>query len=139
MSIKVAQAENLEEFWDLLKEGKETISSFPQQRSKDVHILENNNMKFEVGSYLEDIASFDPYFFNITPREAELMSPIQRLTLEKCLEALDDAGISKKTLNDSKTGIYLGHIGDLEGYKYKNWVNKFYNNDPMAIPGNLNS
>ncbi len=139
MSVKVAQAENLDEFWELLKEGRETISSFPQERRKDVCILENNNLKFEVGSYLEDIASFDPYYFNITPREAELMSPIQRITLEKCLEAIDDAGISKRKLNNSKTGVYIGHIGDLEGYKYKNWVNKFYNNDPMAIPGNLNS
>ncbi|SBO17133.1 beta-ketoacyl synthase N-terminal-like domain-containing protein [Carnobacterium divergens] len=140
MSVKVPQADNLNEFWDILVEGRETVSTFPRERKKDVCSLEKDRtLAFEIGSYLEDIAAFDSSYFNISPKEAELMSPIHRLTLEKCAEALDDAGLSRNRLKGTKAGIFIGHIGDLEGYKYREWLEQNYGTDPMALPGNLNS
>jgi acyl transferase domain-containing protein len=34
------------------------------------------------GSFIDDLAGFDAEFFGVSPREAELMDPQQRLALE---------------------------------------------------------
>ena len=45
------------------------------------------------GTFLDDIAGFDAEFFGVSPREAELMDPQQRLALEVSWEALEHAGV----------------------------------------------
>src|SRR5699024_294505 len=52
--------------------------------------METQNLQ---GGYLEDISSFDPEFFGLSPLEATNMDPQQRIILELAWEALEDAGV----------------------------------------------
>ncbi|WP_159424552.1 SDR family NAD(P)-dependent oxidoreductase, partial [Arachnia propionica] len=57
---------------------------------------------------LDGIDEFDARFFNISPREAELMDPRQRLLLQEMWHALEDAGLSSADLTDKRIGVYVG-------------------------------
>ncbi|MEU7475022.1 type I polyketide synthase [Lentzea sp. NPDC042327] len=59
-------------------------------------------------AYLEDAASFDAEFFGVTPREAVLMDPQQRLVLEVVWEALEHAGIPPLSLAGSNSAVLIG-------------------------------
>jgi acyl transferase domain-containing protein len=57
---------------------------------------------------LDEIECFDPFFFHLSPAEAETMDPQQRLFLEEGYKAFEDAGYSPGLLSNRKCGIYLG-------------------------------
>ncbi|HEY2138107.1 MAG TPA: beta-ketoacyl synthase N-terminal-like domain-containing protein, partial [Xanthobacteraceae bacterium] len=56
----------------------------------------------------DDVDLFDPHFFNITPREAELMDPQQRLFLQCAWHAIEDAGIDPVRLAGAQCGVFVG-------------------------------
>ena len=60
------------------------------------------------GAYLDEIDQFDAAFFRISPVEAHLLDPQQRLILETSWRALEDAGLDPDRLKDSRTGVYAG-------------------------------
>lgn len=110
MSSRYPGAHNLEEYWELLKAGKNAISSLPKERwellknSKEFY-LRNLADKIK-GGFLKNIAEFDAYFFGISPREAIRMDPQQRLLLEVTYEAIEDSGLTLEKLAGSNTGVF---------------------------------
>ncbi|CAM3403102.1 acyltransferase domain-containing protein [Mycobacterium frederiksbergense] len=64
------------------------------------------------GSFLSDLPGFDAEFFGVSPREAELMDPQQRLALEVSWEALEDAGVPPRSLAGSDTAVLMGVNSD---------------------------
>ena len=64
------------------------------------------------GYFLDNLEDFDAAFFGISPKEAELMDPHQRLGLELAWEALENAGIDPKRLTGSDTAVYMGVDSD---------------------------
>lgn len=64
------------------------------------------------GYFLDSIADFDAPFFGVSPKEAVLMDPQQRLTLEVTWEALEDAGIPPQSLAGSNTAVFTGVNSD---------------------------
>ena len=61
------------------------------------------------GSFLErDPFLFDNSFFNISPAEAEMMDPQQRMLLRQSWHALEDAGIPPSDLQGTDTGVFIG-------------------------------
>src|SRR5690606_35192172 len=90
MAFRFPGASNREQFWRLLAEGGDAIRPFPEARARDAREYlslmgrEEGASRFVEGGYLDDIAGFDCPFFKISPREAALMDPNQRLFLECC-------------------------------------------------------
>lgn len=80
-----------------------------QRDSRNAKILDNIIRK---GYFLDNLEDFDAAFFGISPKEAELMDPHQRLGLELTWEALENAGINPKKLTGSDTAVYMGVDSD---------------------------
>ncbi|MFJ6208620.1 SDR family NAD(P)-dependent oxidoreductase [Lysinibacillus sp. NPDC092081] len=112
MSGQFPKSKTLDEFWDNQVQGKDCISEIPAMRWSEEFY--NANPKAPGKTYskwmgvLEDIDKFDPLFFNISPAEAELMDPQQRLFLENCWSSIEDAGLSPSSLSGSRCGVFVG-------------------------------
>jgi amino acid adenylation domain-containing protein len=109
MAGRFPGANTIEEFWTLLKEGRETISFFTKEEL-DVSLsddLKNNPDYVKARGIIDQAEAFDAGFFGIQPRLAELMDPQQRIFLEVACEALESGGyLSSK---------YKGTIGVFAG------------------------
>ena len=70
------------------------------------------NSACRFGAFVPDIDLFDNGFFRISPVEAELLDPQQRMMLEVSWQALEDAGIDPDRLKGSRTGVYAGISND---------------------------
>ena len=57
---------------------------------------------------VDDIDLFDAEFFRISPVEAQLLDPQQRMTLETCWQALENAGIDPERLRNTRSGAFIG-------------------------------
>ncbi len=106
-------ADSLDEFWENLKSGKDCITEIPKDRweygkyySKDRNVPGKVHSKW--GGFINDVDKFDPMFFNISPREAELLDPQERLFLETVWHAVEDSGYTRAGLSKDKVGVFVG-------------------------------
>ncbi|MBT2427498.1 SDR family NAD(P)-dependent oxidoreductase, partial [Streptomyces sp. ISL-112] len=100
-----------EELWQMLEEGRDGITRFPDDRGWDIEALGAGASDTLEGGFLTGVADFDAHFFGISPREALAMDPQQRLLLEATWEALERAGIDPTALRGSTTGVFVGTNG----------------------------
>src|SRR5436305_2599580 len=113
MSGKYAEASKLGEYWENLVQAKDCVHEMPRTRFNVSDYYDQNPATLgktyckELGA-LEGIEHFDPLFFHLSPAEAEVMDPQQRLFLEEGYKAFEDAGYSPLLLSNSKCGVYLG-------------------------------
>lgn len=122
ISLEFPKADNIEMWWDVLKEGVDCVRSFPINRKQDLNkYIGNKKNKFYSGAYLNEIDSFDYSFFSISPKEASLMDPCQRIFLQKAWEVIEDAGYKCEDIYGSRTGVYVGYSSDF-GESYKTMV-----------------
>lgn len=97
MACRFPEANNCEEYWQLLAEGKSAISLMLQRPSIN-----------SMGGYIRDYDQFDAPFFDISVREAINIDPQQRLLLQVAYEALENANIPIDNLSGSATGVFVG-------------------------------
>lgn len=108
MTGRFPGAKNVTQFWENLKNGVESITHFSSdalERSGLENKLKNNPQYVGADGIIDDMDMFDANFFNIPPREAELMDPQHRLFLECCWEAMELAGYNSEP-GGQKVGIY---------------------------------
>jgi acyl carrier protein len=112
MAGRFPGARNIDEFWENLKNGVESISFFSDDELKEVGIEEdllNNSAFVKAKGVLADLEFFDASFFNFAPREAEVMDPQLRVFHECVWEALEHAGYNPYNDN-GLIGLYAGNI-----------------------------
>ncbi len=95
MACRFPDARNVNEFWQNLKNGVESIRPFTEDELKasgaDEKTLRDPSF-VNAGTVLPDADAFDASFFGVNAREAEIMDPQHRVFLETAWEALEDAG-----------------------------------------------
>jgi acyl transferase domain-containing protein/SAM-dependent methyltransferase/acyl carrier protein len=119
LSGRYADADNLEQFWENLKSGKDCVSEIPAERwtidgfycADPEEAVARGKSYSKWGSFVNGFADFDPQFFNITPREAMNMDPQERLFLQAAWHALEDAGHTREMLAKQ----YAGRVGVFAG------------------------
>ena len=113
-------AKSVDQFWQNLYNKRESISCFTDSELAasgiDLGLLRDPNY-VKAGAVLPDIEMFDAPFFDISPREAEVMDPQHRLFLECAWEALEAAGYDPETYK-GWIGVYAG--GNLSTYFQSN-------------------
>ncbi|MBE7384647.1 MAG: acyltransferase domain-containing protein [Leptolyngbya sp. SIO1E4] len=104
------RAQNLEEFWQNLRDGVESVDFFSDQELEAAGIdpaLLNNPNYVKAGISLEDKELFDANFFGYSPKQAEIIDPQQRLFLECAWNALESAGYDPQTYQ-GRISVYGG-------------------------------
>ena len=113
MACRFPGAGDVASFWRLLEAGANAVSEGVPgsgvgrigQLFPDANV-ETESCRF--AGFIEDVDQFDAAFFRISPLEAQLLDPQQRLMLETSWHALEDAGIDPDSLQGSRTGVYGG-------------------------------
>ena len=104
-------ARDVEEFWQNLVAGRETISHFSEDELEPADPVDMESRRDQnyvrARGILDDIELFDAGFFKMSPREAEVTDPQHRVFLEAAWEALERAGYDPETY-DGSIGVYAG-------------------------------
>ena len=137
MAGRFPKAGNLRAFWENLVRGEDCISEFPAEQWRGEESWSGpdgaaHRAQCKWGGFLNDVDQFDPSFFRISPKEAALMDPQQRLVLETSWHALEDAGLKVSALNESLTGVFIGVCN----HDYRELVEKYSReHDPQSATG----
>ncbi|MGJ7489005.1 amino acid adenylation domain-containing protein [Variovorax sp. ZT4R33] len=109
MAGRFPGAADVEQFWDNLVAGRDTIRFF-DDATLDAGVsaaLRADPAYVRARGVLDDVDQFDAAFFGINPKEATLMDPQQRLFLEICWECMERAGYAPDQ-QQRPVGVYAG-------------------------------
>lgn len=144
MSGRIGSFNNLSDFWKALLDGKDDIHELSESRKQNcIDIMNSKGLnstqnEYAKAAFLDEIDKFDYEFFGLSPKEACLINPQQRLFLETVYNTLEDAGYAVETLEKSKTGVFVGIMSDA-GEEYKNFAYQFDELQGVSCVGNMNS
>ena len=113
------QSPNLDAFWKNLQEGKNCITEAPEDRFTGL----GKQFKYDkpiYGGFIAGIDRFDHVRFEISEKEAQRMSPEQRLFLETASNAIQDSGYNKEGIRayqkQQRIGVYVGTMYNQSPY-----------------------
>ena len=109
MAGRFPKARNIEEFWKRLCDGEDCISFFSAPDG-----ARNEPNQVNARGILQGADLFDAAFFDVKPKEAEVMDPQHRVFLECAWEALEDAGYD--------SGKFEGDIGVFAGMSMNTYL-----------------
>ena len=110
MAGRFPGARNLEQFWENLKNGVESVKFFTDDELRAAGVPEsliNHPNYVKAAVMLEDIELFDAAHFGYSPAEAEITDPQQRFFLECAWEALENAGCDPERYR-GRIGVFAG-------------------------------
>ncbi len=112
MAGRYPKARNVGELWENLAQGRDCIGDIPADRYEQR--LQHGSTERYRGGFIDDVDKFDSLFFNISPREAQILDPQERLFLEVAWEAIEDAGYYPESLarvdGSAKIGVFVGAL-----------------------------
>ena len=113
MSGAFPKSKNVNEYWENLIKGVDMTEDIPSYRwnwrDYDGEAMYGKyNIYCHRGGFIEDADAFDAKFFGISPVDAAVMDPQQRLVLEHAWAAMEDAGYRAEKLMGSNTSVFIG-------------------------------
>jgi acyl transferase domain-containing protein/pimeloyl-ACP methyl ester carboxylesterase len=107
-ACKVPGARNVQEFWSMIREGREGLTHFKADEL-DASLPESliSHRNYVASRGVIDGDRFDHEFFSMNRREAIFMDPQQRVLMETCWQALEDAGWAHRR-QTARIGVYAG-------------------------------
>ncbi|KAI9660552.1 MAG: Type I Iterative PKS [Bathelium mastoideum] len=117
MSGRFPESDTLDDFWRILETGTTTHQEIPASRfcvddfqglSRSTH----NALLARHGCFIKRPGDFDHRLFNISPREALQMDPVQRMLLMTTYEALEMAGYVDSERSHPRIATYFGQTTD---------------------------
>ncbi|MCS7482039.1 SDR family NAD(P)-dependent oxidoreductase [Umezawaea endophytica] len=149
VSVDVPGARDLDAFWRIISTGSSSVRPFPQDRRQklDQYIhylratsidpLNEPDIDYHNGSFLDEVDTFDYAAFGMNPRQATLTDPHHRMVMRAMFLAFEDAGYSADRLRGSRTGVFVGFAVN-PGSTYLDYICRI---DPtvgqQAITGNI--
>ncbi|UHG91353.1 polyketide synthase [Spirosoma oryzicola] len=109
MAGRFPGATTINEFWEILKQGRETTRFFTDDEL-DATIpdkLKNDPLYVKARGVIDNADQFDPQFFGLPPTVAQLMDPQQRIFLEIAWEALEQTGYLPQRYG-GRVGVFAG-------------------------------
>jgi acyl transferase domain-containing protein/acyl carrier protein len=137
MASRTPGAQNVDELWELLLEGRDMHRQIPPDRF-DVKTHYDPTGKIpnttisQWGCFDDHVAEFDLALFKMSPREALQTDPCHRMMLVTGYEALESAGYYDPGGPRPKFGTFYGQAGD----DYRQ-VNSGQNIDTNYITGGI--
>ena len=112
-AARLPGAADTDEFWDLLRQGRDTVTEVPQDRWDAEDLTDPDpaapgKIVTRRAGFIDDLAGFDASFFGVSAREAEWMDPQHRLLLETAWRALEHSGTAPMSLAGTRTGVFIG-------------------------------
>lgn len=144
INAQIGEAKNIEEFWEYLSKSSDMVRDFPSERFNDADKLNQTWFHTKLpeqpvqAAYMNTIDKFDAELHNISPIEAELMDPTQRIFLEAAWSAVEDAGYSTQSLRGENVGVYIGSGSSDNPYHAALW-NADTETFGIAVSGNVDS
>lgn len=122
MSVKTPGAKTLDQFWENLKNGVESVEKLSDEHLLNIgvpkELLENKDY-VKAASYLKDKEYFDSKFFGYRKEEAMLLNPQTRIFMQCVWEALEDAACIPDQYK-GKIGLFAGAKSDINWENYSN-------------------
>lgn len=110
MHIRVPGADSLNQYWANLRDGIESITFFSDDELRAAGVDDktlNDPDYVKASGMLNGIEDFDASFFDMTPKEAEILDPQHRLLMEGVWKALEHAAIDPERY-PGRIGLYAG-------------------------------
>ncbi|MGO9654900.1 SDR family NAD(P)-dependent oxidoreductase [Mycobacterium sp.] len=106
-------AADADEFWQVLREGRDAISEVPQDRWDVEEFFDPDpeapgKIVTRRAGFVDDVTGFDAPFFGMSAREVRSMDPQHRLLLETAWRAVEHSGTAPTALANTNTGVFIG-------------------------------
>ena len=112
-ALRVPGAADADEFWEVLREGRDAVSEVPPDRwDVDEYYDPDPDAPGKIVSrragFIDDVTGFDASFFGLSKRETMLIDPQHRLLLETAWRAVEHSGTAPSALANTQTGVFMG-------------------------------
>ncbi|MGA6163603.1 SDR family NAD(P)-dependent oxidoreductase [Amycolatopsis magusensis] len=140
ISGRYPMAEDLDEFWANLRAGRDCIAEVPAARWDHDAIFAPGKGKpgstySRWGGFVDGIDEFDPLFFHISPNEAAVIDPQERLFLQTVWHTFEDAGHAPAAWQGRSVGVYVGVMYS----QYQLYGVRGRGEAPRLIPSSFNA
>jgi acyl transferase domain-containing protein/acyl carrier protein len=112
-AARLPGAADADEFWQVLRQGRDTVSEVPQDRWDVEEFFDPDpdaagKIATRRAGFVDDVAGFDAPFFGLSAREVRFLDPQHRLLLETAWRAVEHSGTAPTALANTRTGVYVG-------------------------------
>ncbi|KAI1736434.1 hypothetical protein F4680DRAFT_469083 [Xylaria scruposa] len=109
MSCKVAGADDLEQFWELLCSGQSQHREVPRERfGFETAFRDEDPTRKWFANLIDGYDMFDHKFFKKSPRESANTDPQQRQLLQIAYQAVEQSGYFHSSSPDKNVGCFIG-------------------------------